>query len=197
MTAANPESILDSIKKVLGVDPDFTNFDLDITMFINAAFGSLQQIGVGPDTGFFIEDNTALWSSYTSRTDLLGMVKTYVSMKVRLVFDPPATSFVLESFNAMILQLEWRINVMAEDETIVVNNDPKWWDLTDLSDFPTNAVPGDWGYDLDTGDVYTYDDTENTPAFWDVSGLSDFPAGAVIGDLGIDTATGDIWSYAT
>jgi hypothetical protein len=88
-TAANPESILDSVKKVIGFEPEYDAFDLDIVMHINMAFGILKQAGVGSDTGFMITDNTTLWSQYLSNLTLLGMVKSYVSMAVRQAFDPP------------------------------------------------------------------------------------------------------------
>ena len=114
MTDANPLSILDSVKKVLGFDPDYTAFDLDITMHINASFGSLQQLGVGGDTGFMISDNTTLWSQYVENLLYLGMIKQYIFMTVKLVFDPPDGRYALPAFQDQIKLLEWRINVAAE-----------------------------------------------------------------------------------
>lgn len=110
----NPDSILDSVKKVIGFDSDYTAFDLDLTLFINAAFGSLQMMGVGGDTGFIISDNTTLWSQYVSNLLYLGMIKQYVCMVVRLAFDPPPTSFGLQAIQEQINQLAWRINIVAE-----------------------------------------------------------------------------------
>lgn len=112
--AANPESILDSVKKVVGFEPEYTAFDLDILMFINATFGTLQQLGVGSDTGFFISDNTTLWSQYVSDLGYLAMVKTYVCMAVRLAFDPPLTSFGIGAIERQLELLAWRINAAAE-----------------------------------------------------------------------------------
>jgi hypothetical protein len=114
VTTPNPESILDTVKKALGFDPDYTAFDLDITMFINAAFGSLKQLGVGSDTGFIISDNTTLWTQYITDLTFLGMVKSYIFMSVRLAFDPPATSFGIAAFEKQLEELGWRINVAAE-----------------------------------------------------------------------------------
>jgi hypothetical protein len=113
---ANPDSILDSVKKTLGFDPEFTAFDLDIVLHINSAFGSLQQAGVGSDTGFVIQDNTTLWSQYVSSLLFLGMIKQYIFLAVKLAFDPPGTSFAIEAIQNQLLQLIWRINIAAETE---------------------------------------------------------------------------------
>lgn len=111
---ANPNSILDSVKKVLGFDPEFTEFDLDVVMHINSAFGSLQQLGVGSDTGFIIQDNTTLWSQYIADLLYLNMVKQYIFLAVRLAFDPPATSFGIEAIERQLAQLSLRINISVE-----------------------------------------------------------------------------------
>jgi hypothetical protein len=111
---SNPDSILDSTKKLLGFDSEYTAFDLDITMFINAAFGSLQQLGVGGDTGFQITDNTTLWSQYVTDVSFLGMVKSFIFMSARLAFDPPGTSFGIDAFKSQLAELTWRINVAVE-----------------------------------------------------------------------------------
>jgi hypothetical protein len=119
-TPPNPDSILDSVKKALGFDPDYTAFDLDIVMHVNTVFGSLQQFGVGPLTGFAIADNTALWSQYitdAANLVLLSAVRTYIYLKVRLIFDPPATSFGLDAISKLIAEFEWRLNVIGEDIT--------------------------------------------------------------------------------
>jgi hypothetical protein len=110
------ESILKSTKKILNLADDYTPFDLDIITHINAAFSVLDQLGVGPEGGFSIVDDTTLWSEYTAPPNQLQLVKTYVYLKVRLVFDPPATSFLIESMNKQILEYEWRLNVLRERE---------------------------------------------------------------------------------
>ncbi len=113
---ANPDSILDSVKHALGLDPDYTVFDIDVLLFINASFGTLQQLGVGSDTGFIITDNTTLWSQYISNLSYLNMVKMFIYMTVRKAFDPPATSFGIQAIDAQIQELVWRINVAVEAE---------------------------------------------------------------------------------
>jgi hypothetical protein len=117
MTNPNPLSILDSIKKTLGMDPDYTAFDLDVIMHINTAFSVLTDIGVGPGEGFAIYDNTTLWSSYSGDMVRLASVKSYVFAKVRLIFDPPATSFAIKAMEDQIKEMEWRLNVQGETMT--------------------------------------------------------------------------------
>lgn len=112
------ESILLSTKKILGLDPDYTPFDLDVITHINTAFSILNQLGVGPVDGFGISDETTLWIDYPVPLNQLQMVKTYVYLKVRVLFDPPQTSFLLESANTQIKEYEWRLNTFREDELI-------------------------------------------------------------------------------
>ena len=113
------ESILTSIKKLLGIEEQYTHFDDDIIMHINTTFLDLNQLGVGPKEGFKIEDKTTDWSEFLPEADLLRMeaVKTYMYLKVKLVFDPPTSSAVMESFKSTADKLEWRLNVQAESKT--------------------------------------------------------------------------------
>lgn len=107
-------SILTSIKKLLGVEEDYTHFDPDIIMHINSALMSLNQLGIGPTTGFRIEDANAKWTDFiTGRLDLEG-VKTYVYLKVRLIFDPPQMGYLVEAIKDQIKELEWRLNAQVE-----------------------------------------------------------------------------------
>lgn len=108
------ESILTSIKKMLGIVENYTHFDSDIIMHINSVFMILNQLGVGPLEGFIIEDDSAIWEDYVSDTTQLQAVKSYIYLKVRLLFDPPASSSVMESMNRMISELEWRLNVAVD-----------------------------------------------------------------------------------
>lgn len=110
------ESILTSVKKVLGISEDYTQFDADIVMHINSVFLNLTQLGVGPENGFFIEDYTTEWSDFVSDNIQLQAVKSYMYLKVKLLFDPPLSSAVIESTNRMIAELEWRLNVAIESE---------------------------------------------------------------------------------
>ena len=108
------ESILTSIKKLLGIPEDYEHYDADIIMHINSVFMILNQLGVGPSNGFSITDKTAVWGNFISDNDNLEAVKSYVYMKVRLLFDPPLSSAVMECMNRMISELEWRLNSEAE-----------------------------------------------------------------------------------
>jgi len=108
------ESILTSIKKLLGMTADYTHFDTDVIIHINTVFMTLHQLGVGPEEGFKIEDDTAVWEDYIEEDDNLEAVKTYIYLKVKLVFDPPSSSAVMEANKQMIQELEWRLNVQAE-----------------------------------------------------------------------------------
>lgn len=108
------ESILTSIKKVLGIAEEYDHFDPDIIMHINSVFVILAQIGVGPKGGFRIEGEDAEWSDYLDDNMLLENVKTYIAMRVRLMFDPPQSSAAIESMNRIISELEWRISVTVD-----------------------------------------------------------------------------------
>lgn len=109
------ESILQSMKKLLGMAEDYTAFDADIIIHINSAFMILNQLGVGPANGFSISDENAVWSDYLPENNKnFEAVKTYVYLKTRMVFDPPMSSAVMEAMKQMISELEWRLNVEAE-----------------------------------------------------------------------------------
>lgn len=110
------ESILTSIKKLLGIPEDYEHFDQDIIIHINSVFMILNQLGVGPTEEFTITDKTAVWSDFISDNKKFESVKTYVYMKVRLLFDPPLSSAVMDCINKVINELEWRLNVAAESE---------------------------------------------------------------------------------
>lgn len=108
------DSILTSVKKVLGIAEEYTAFDPDIVLHINSVFSTLNQLGIGPEVGFAIEDKEDLWSDFLGNDIRLNSVKTYVCLRVRLLFDPPATSFVQDSMKRQIEELEWRLNVHRE-----------------------------------------------------------------------------------
>lgn len=102
------ESILISIKKLLGLMPEYTYFDDDIIVHINTAFAALNQLGVGPAEGFIIVDENSEWGDVTTEKNL-SMIKSYIYLKVRTLFDPPTSSVLMESINRNIAELEWRI----------------------------------------------------------------------------------------
>lgn len=108
------ESILNSTKKVLGLDSSYTAFDQDIIMHINSVFATLNQLSVGPDAGFSITDSSSTWESYLGANKNLNSVKSYMYLKVRLLFDPPATSFAIDSMQKQANEYEWRLNAHME-----------------------------------------------------------------------------------
>lgn len=112
------ESILTSIKKLLGIVEEYDHFDADIIMHINSVFMILTQLGVGPPEGFMIEDETATWDDFLQGKHNVEAVKSYMNLKVRLLFDPPLSSAVIEAMNNMIKEYEWRLNVAAESVQI-------------------------------------------------------------------------------
>ena len=109
------QSILTSTKKILGIAQAYTVFDLDIITHINAAFSTLTQLGVGPVVGFMIEDDTTLWVDFIGADLQYNAVKSYVFLRVRQIFDPPATSYLIAAFDRQIEQLEWRLNTHREE----------------------------------------------------------------------------------
>lgn len=110
------ESILTSIKKLLGIDKSYEHFDADLVMHINSVLMILTQMGVGPEEGFTIEDSSTTWNEFIPDLKNYEAVKTYIHHKVRLMFDPPASSAVTESLNRTISELEFRLNLAAETE---------------------------------------------------------------------------------
>lgn len=114
VTISDEDSILQSIKKLLGPGAEQTEFDQEILMDINGVFFELQQLDVGPEEGFAIYDETAKWIDFTTNKKLLSAIKPYMYLKVKLIFDPPTSSSVLTSFENMVNRFEWRINVAAE-----------------------------------------------------------------------------------
>jgi hypothetical protein len=109
-------SILNSIKKVLNVPADNADFDQDILMHNNSVFSTLSQLGVGPDEGFRIDDQTTEWSAFLNGDNRLNNVKSYMYLRVRLLFDPPGTSFHITALEKQVEELTWRINLQREDE---------------------------------------------------------------------------------
>jgi len=107
------DSILTSVKKLLGITAEDTSFDPDIIMHINSVFMILNQLGVGPSTGFRIKDKSAEWSEYLGENDDKEAVKTYMHLKVKMLFDPPTSSAVAQAVGQSINELEWRLNVSA------------------------------------------------------------------------------------
>ena len=114
MPIINDQSILLSIKKLLNIDDDDVAFDTDIIILINSEFMTLQQLGIGPEEGFSINEGDTVWADFSTDTTLLETVKAFIYMRVRLIFDPPASSVVADQFNSKINELMFRLNVQAE-----------------------------------------------------------------------------------
>lgn len=108
------ESILNSTKRVLGLDVNYNAFDLDVITHINAAFSTLNQLGVGPENGYFIQGDAETWADITLPDNQLHLVKSYVYLKVRSLFDPPQTSYLVTAVQKQIEEFEWRLNMMRE-----------------------------------------------------------------------------------
>lgn len=108
------DSVLNSVKKSLGIPAEVTDFDPDVILFTNSAFGTLNQLGLGPAEGFEIEDATAVWDTFTLGNPKLNGVKEYVYISVRLVFDPPQQGPLLQALQNKLNELTWRLNVVRE-----------------------------------------------------------------------------------
>lgn len=111
------KSILTSIKKLLGITEEYTHFDSDLVMHINSVFSILTQLGMGPSIGFMIEDEKNTWDEFVPEERGLELVKSYVYLKVKLLFDPPTSSALSEATNKMVDELEWRIFTNIELNT--------------------------------------------------------------------------------
>lgn len=109
-------SILNDTKKILGVETDYTVFDVDIITHINGVFSTINQLGIGPEFGFEIVDDAAEWEDFlgVDPDPRLNGIKTYIYLKVRMLFDPPATSFHLAAMEKQIQEIEWRLNAYRE-----------------------------------------------------------------------------------
>lgn len=109
------DSILISTKKILGIAAEYTAFDPDIITHINSTFSIVNQLGVISDPGFTIEDESEAWSDLKLPQNQLNLLRTYVFLKVRVLFDPPSTSFLLDAMNKQIEEYEYRLSYLRED----------------------------------------------------------------------------------
>lgn len=164
------ESILTTTKKLLGLTEDYEEFDTDVIMHINSAFATLNQLGVGPANSLFITDKTTPWTDFIQDQANINSVKTYIFYKVKLAFDPPTTSFAIESIKAQTLELEWRLNVVMENQKMP----------------PVDTGSGGSGGGTPIG-------SQDTDGVWNLTGAIDFPEEAKVGDVGVDYVTGDVW----
>jgi hypothetical protein len=110
----NTNSILASIKKMLGLEDDYTPFDMDVITHINSALMVLGQLGIGPKEGFLVEDYSQTWDEFVTNKIMIGSVRTYVYLYVKTLFDPPTNSFVMDAMKKQLDELAFRMNVQAE-----------------------------------------------------------------------------------
>ena len=118
------DSILTSIKKLLGITAEYKQFDPDLIIHINSVFLILKQLGIGPEQGFSISGEYETWDQYLPEgSENFEAVKSYMHIKVKLLFDPPTSSAVMEAMNRMASEYEWRLNVEAESAPVIVGED--------------------------------------------------------------------------
>lgn len=115
----NEESILVYVKKLLGIQADYTHFDPDVIYGINAAFAVLTQLGVGPAEGFAISDDTSKWTDFVPDAARLSLIKEYVCLRTRLLFDPPTSSALIDVMNKSVAEYEWRLYVASDGDDAV------------------------------------------------------------------------------
>ena len=119
------DSILLSVKKTLGLAAENTDFDEDVILHINSVLSILQQLNVGPDSGYIVEDDSQTWTDYLgSDSPHLSMVRSYMYAKVRILFDPPVSSAVMDSLKNICSEFEWRVNVAAENKKLEEGRTP-------------------------------------------------------------------------
>jgi len=112
-------SILLSVKKVLGLGGDNADFDTDVLIHLNSVLSIVQQLGVGPEDGYYVTSEDQTWEDYLGEGNPhINMIKSYICAKVRLLFDPPVSSAVMESLNRTCTEFEWRANVAAENKML-------------------------------------------------------------------------------
>ena len=118
------DSILTSIKKLLGITAEYKQFDPDLIIHINSVFLILKQLGIGPEQGFSISGEYETWDQFLPEgSENFEAVKSYIYIKVKLLFDPPTSSAVMEAMNRIASEYEWRLNVEAESAPVIVGED--------------------------------------------------------------------------
>lgn len=111
------DSILDSIKKLIGYEKNYGQFDIDLIIHINSFLSTLNQLGVGPKEGFSIKDDSATWSDFVGDLKYMNSVVSYVYIKVKLIFDPPPTAATIEALNKQASEFEWRIAEQVDEQS--------------------------------------------------------------------------------
>ncbi len=115
------DSILNNVKKLLGIDSEDDSFDIDVMTMINSTIPSLAQMGIGPSNGYIVTSADDKWTDWITTNDInLQGVKTYLYLKIKLIFDPPTNSTVVEAFNKNLNELEWRMMLAVETNNLEV-----------------------------------------------------------------------------
>ena len=122
---ADADSVLDSVKKMLGVDLVDDSFDMELIIFINDVFSKLNQLAVGPTTTYVIDDRLDKWTDFLLDRADLNMVRTYMYLQVRITFDPPTNPSLLENMMKRIQEYEWRLNVQARQPKLPIELEPE------------------------------------------------------------------------
>lgn len=122
---ADADGILDTVKKMLGVDLVDDSFDMELIIFINDVFSKLNQLGVGPTTTYVIDDRLDKWTDFLLDRADLNMVRTYMYLQVRITFDPPTNPSLLENMMKRIQEYEWRLNVQARQPKLPIELEPE------------------------------------------------------------------------
>lgn len=156
-TPLESPSILTSTKASLGVPESHTAFDAMITLHINSVLSTLEQLGVGPEGGLYVTSKTQTWTELIGTDNRLNAVKSYMYLRVRMLFDPPDIGFVLTAMKEQIKELEWRLNVAVDSElteTTSADDDEVIWIVASDEPLPEGMESGDLGLDPETGDVW-------------------------------------------
>lgn len=107
-------SILETIKKLIGIDKDYGVFDVDLIVAINSSFMILNQLGIGPDKPFSISDSSATWNDFFGNEEIFALAKSYIYLRTKLLFDPPSSGVLHEAVERQISEFEWRMHVQAD-----------------------------------------------------------------------------------
>ena len=113
--------IIPTIKQLLQIPPEYDVFDMDILIHVNSVFSTLHQLGVGPEAGFAVSSHETLWTAFLEDAVTLENVKTYVYLRVKLLFDPPSHAFVTTAIKDQIQELEWRLTEQAAERKVSQN----------------------------------------------------------------------------
>ncbi len=144
-------SILNTIKKLIGLDKDYGAFDLDLIVAINSSFTVLRQLGVGPTYEYSISGPDETWSDFFGDAKQISLAKSYVYLRAKLLFDPPASSSLLDAIKQQISEFEWRLTIQAETETDTRNPSEPIEGTSDYSKLINRDLPDQHPIEAITG----------------------------------------------